>query len=188
MLPGIVYHPGWLPQAEAAGLFAVLVDALPWEVHRIRLFGRWVDSPRLSCWMGDADAVYRYSGARFQPQAWLPVMGDLRKRVEAERDTAFNSVLVNLYRDGRDAMGWHCDDEPELGEAPIIASLSLGATRRFLLKDVQGQRHAFDLANGDLLLMSGNSQRRYRHALPRTAKPVGPRINLTFRHVTPAKR
>lgn len=184
-LPGIEHRPGWLSQAEARGLFDNLRDAARWEVHRIRMFGRMVDSPRLSCWMGDAGAAYRYSGVRFAPRPWPAMLDDVRTRLAAECDGPFNSVLANLYRDGRDAMGWHRDDEPELGDAPMIASLSLGGTRRFLLKEATGDRHAIDLASGDLLLMSGDSQRRYRHALPRTAKPVAPRINLTFRRVLP---
>lgn len=187
-LPDIEYRPGWLPEGEATALFNALRDAVPWEVHRIRMFGRMVDSPRLSCWMGDEDAVYRYSGTLFEPRPWPEALREVRSRLEAETQQGFNSVLANLYRDGGDAMGWHRDDEPELGDAPVIASLSLGATRRFLLKDAQDQRHAFGLANGDLLLMSGDSQRRYRHALPRTAKAVGPRINLTFRSILPAGR
>lgn len=187
-LPDIDHRRGWLPPGEADALFGASRDTVPWEVHRIHLFGRWVDSPRLSCWMGDEGAAYRYSGVRFEPRPWLPAIDDVRRRLEAECGVSFNSVLANLYRDGRDAMGWHRDDERELGDAPLIASLSLGATRRFLLKDAQGSRHPIDLANGDVLLMSGDSQRRYRHALPRTAKPVGARINLTFRNVLSSAR
>lgn len=180
---GIDYRPGWMASVEAAVLFERLRVAIPWRTHRIHLFGREVDSPRLSCWMGDADAHYRYSGSDFQPQPWQADAAALRDRLNRELAAGFNSVLLNLYRDGRDSMGWHRDDEPELGEVPLIASLSLGATRRFLLKDVVGHRHAFDLATGDLLLMHGDSQRRYRHALPKTAKLVGTRINLTFRRI-----
>jgi len=186
-LPGIEHRPGWLSQADAAALFDALRDAAPWEVHRLHLFGQLVDSPRLSCWMGDEGAAYRYSGTRFLPQPWPAALDDVRMRLAAECGGPFNGALANLYRDGRDAMGWHRDDEPELGDAPLIASLSLGATRRFLLKDADGHRHAFDLASGDLLLMSGESQRLYRYALPRTAKPVAPRINLTFRRILPTK-
>ncbi|SIP88511.1 alpha-ketoglutarate-dependent dioxygenase AlkB family protein [Solilutibacter tolerans] len=182
-IPGIDHRPGWLSWEEADALFNGLRDTVEWEVHRIRMFGRMVDSPRLSCWLGDEDAVYRYSGTIFEPRPWPTMLDSLRARLAAECGRPFNSVLANLYRDGRDAMGWHRDDEPELGDAPLIASLSLGATRRFLLKDAQGRRHAMELANGDLLSMSGDSQRRYRHALPRTAKAVGPRINLTFRNI-----
>ncbi|PPJ41555.1 MULTISPECIES: alpha-ketoglutarate-dependent dioxygenase AlkB [unclassified Pseudoxanthomonas] len=191
-LPGATlrFQPAWLAGDAADRLFEALTDALPWSVHRIRLFGRDVDSPRLSAWIGDADAVYRYSGTAFTPLAWTDALSALRLRLQAELGVPFNSVLANLYRDGRDAMGWHSDDEPELGPQPVIASISLGAPRRFLLKHRQEatMRAAIALPHGSLLVMSGDTQRLYRHALPRTTRPLGPRINLTFRHVDPARR
>src|SRR5690606_30273743 len=116
---------------------------------------------------------------------WSAALSDLRDRLERELGTGFNSVLANLYRDGRDAMGWHSDDEPELGPAPVIASVSLGATRRFVLKHRRkpDRKLALELPAGSLLVMAGATQRNYRHALPRTARPVGGRINLTFRSI-----
>ena len=192
VLPGtqLVYRPAWLPVREADALFDDVRQTLPWSVHRIRLFGREVDSPRLSAWIGDADAVYRYSGADFTPHPWTAALSGLRLRLQDELGTPFNSVLANLYRDGRDAMGWHSDDEPELGPEPVIASVSLGGVRRFLLKHRQDAalRSALELPHGSLLVMAGKTQRHYRHALPRTAKPVAPRINLTFRWIDPARR
>ena len=190
--PGdITLLPGWLRKTDADALLASLIDEVRWTRHRLRIFGREIDAPRLSCWIGDPDAAYRYSGARFMPHAWPAALVPVRKAVSETAGVAFNSVLANLYRDGRDAMGWHSDDEPELGTAPVIASLSLGATRRFVLKakrpDADGQlaRHVLELPHGSLLLMRGDTQAHYRHALPRTAKPVGPRINLTFRRILP---
>ncbi|UNK41893.1 alpha-ketoglutarate-dependent dioxygenase AlkB [Luteimonas sp. S4-F44] len=190
-LPGadLAFDPDWLPATEADALFTALQARLPWTTHRLRIFGRQVDAPRLSCWIGDPGATYRYSGARFEPLPWPAALGAVRERVAKAAGTPFDSVLANLYRDGRDAMGWHSDDEPELGPRPVIASLSLGATRRFVLKarDVpSGQlpaRFALELTHGSLLVMRGDTQAHYRHALPRTARPVGPRINLTFRRV-----
>jgi len=179
----------WLPAAQADGLFTSLVADVPWEVHRIRLFGRMVDSPRLSCWIGDPDAAYRYSGVLFAPQPWPAALAALRAAVDAAARARFDSVLANRYRSGADAMGWHSDDEPELGPRPVIASLSLGATRRFVLKARAGdERLALELPHGSLLVMRGDTQRNYRHALPRTARPVGERINLTFRQVGPGER
>lgn len=179
---------GWLEPPAADALMAGLLDQVPWEVHRIRLFGREVASPRLSCWIGDADAAYRYSGTRFQPRPWLPALAALRERLESELARPFNSVLANRYRSGADAMGWHSDDERELGPGPLIASVSLGATRRFLLRHRgdPAQRLALDLEQGSLLLMGDQTQRYWKHALPRTARPVGERINLTFRQVLPS--
>lgn len=186
-LPGaeVRLRRAWLPAPEADALHAALLRQVAWEVHRIRMFGREVDSPRLSSWIGDADAVYRYSGTRFAPQPWPPALAGLRERLAAECGMAFNSVLLNRYRDGRDAMGWHSDDEPELGPRPLIASLSLGAPRRFVLRHRQQRalRTEAALGHGDLLLMGGDTQRLYQHALPRTARPVGERINLTFRRI-----
>lgn len=178
-------HRGWLSPRAADALFDDLLRNVAWDVHRIRMFGREVASPRLSCWIGDAGAAYRYSGTRFEPHAWPEALRTLRVRLADELGVAFNSVLANRYRDGRDAMGWHSDDEPELGPQPVIASLSLGATRRFQLKrrDGTGERRAIDLPHGSLLVMAGDTQTHYRHALPRTAKPVAERINLTFRRI-----
>lgn len=184
--------PHWLAQDEADALLAELRATIPWEVHRIRIFGREVDSPRLSCWIGDKDATYVYSRTRFEPRPWTPTLAALRDRVAQACGARFNSVLANLYRDGRDSMGWHSDNEPELGAQPVIASLSLGAVRRFRLKpreeatreDVLG----IELGHGSLLRMAGDTQRLYVHDLPQASPAVGPRINLTFRWVDASRR
>ena len=185
-VPGSVCHwPGWLAAPDADALLHDLQRSVPWEVHRIRMFGRWVDSPRLSCWIGDPQAHYRYSGADFVPHPWPAVLQAVRARLQDSCAARFNSVLANRYRDGRDSMGWHSDDEPELGTQPLIASLSLGAARRFLLRrrDDRAQVTEFVLGHGDLLVMAGDTQRHYQHALPKTARPMGERINLTFRWI-----
>ena len=185
-LPGaeLRYAPDWLPAPIADELFFTVRQSVPWETHRIRLFGRWVDSPRLSCWIGDAEAAYTYSGTRFEPHAWSPGLQDLRRQLATELGSEFNSVLANRYRDGRDCMGWHSDNEASLGMQPVIASVSLGASRRFVLKHRQGApKVELSLPHGSLLVMGGDTQVNYRHALPRTARPVGERINLTFRKI-----
>ncbi|TYT25655.1 alpha-ketoglutarate-dependent dioxygenase AlkB [Luteimonas viscosa] len=176
---------GWLRTSPASALHRQLTDGLPWRVHRVRLFGREIDSPRLSCWIGDRGTTYRYSGVRHHPSAWPDALLPIRERLIRETGVAFNSVLANLYRDGRDCMGWHSDDEPELGAQPVIASLSLGATRRFVLRHRSDPMHklVLELPHGSLLVMRGATQEDYRHALCRTAKRVGPRINLTFRRI-----
>tara|TARA_R110002020_G_scaffold13380_4_gene48342 strand:+ start:969 stop:1553 length:585 start_codon:yes stop_codon:yes gene_type:complete len=188
--PEIALLPGWLPAGEADALLADLLAQVPWEVHRIRMFGRWVDSPRLSCWIGDPGTGYVYSGARFEPRPWPAALQALRARIDAAAGVAMNSVLANLYRDRRDAMGWHSDDEPELGLRPVIASLSLGGSRRFVFKHRRdpGRKFELPLEHGSLLLMKGDTQADWKHALPRTARPVPARVNLTFRRILPRAR
>ena len=177
--PGCVdYRPGWVTDDEL--LFEMLRDEINWEQHKIDLFGRTMPIPRLTAWMGDA--AYRYSGIVNQPIPWTATLTGLRERLEHEVGAGFNSCLANLYRDGSDSMGFHSDDEPELGPEPTIASISLGARRRFVLKHrVSGARWSWDLGAGDLLVMRDESQRDYAHAVPKTAREVGPRLNLTFR-------
>lgn len=155
------------------------------------MFGRMVKTPRLTSWHGDPSCSYRYSGRTFTPKPWTQVLLTLRDRIHHETGVLFNSVLANLYRDQRDAMGAHSDDEPELGphrDDVRIASLSLGERRRFVVspKDKQHAPLKLALGEGDLLVMGGTTQRHYRHALPRVAKPTGPRLNLTFRVVLDA--
>ena len=186
-LPGaeLCYSEQWLPAAQADALLLALRESIDWQTHRIRLFGRNVDSPRLSSWIGDAGSAYTYSGVRFQPHAWPAALVPVRQRLVQELGCEFNSVLANLYRDGGDCMGWHADNEAELGSQPVIASLSLGAARRFVLKNLREPSRKLEIAlpHGSLLVMGGATQQNYRHALPRTAKPVGERIILTFRRI-----
>jgi alkylated DNA repair dioxygenase AlkB len=169
----------------AAGWFERLREEITWDQHRLRIFGRAVDAPRLSSWVGDPDTAYRYSGTRFLPHAWTPALSELKKYLLQHCGESYNSVLCNLYRDGRDSMGWHSDNERELGVDPAIASFSFGGTRKFRLRhraqpDI---RLELDLPSGSLLRMGGKTQACYRHDLPKTAKSVAPRINLTFRNV-----
>lgn len=178
--------PSFWSTAESDDLLAAL-DALPdWRQHRVRLFGRDVPSPRLSAWYGDAGTGYRYSGHYHEPLPWPPLLQRLRERIAATTGHRFNAVLANRYRDGGDAMGWHSDNEPELGARPVIASASFGGVRRFLLRHRDsGRREALDLGHGSLLLMAGDSQRCWQHAVPRTRRAIGLRINLTFRLIQP---
>lgn len=172
----------WLADPDA--LFATLQREVPFEARPIKLFGREVMQPRLVAWIGDASAVYTYSGLRHEPQPWTPTLASLRVELEARTGLAFNSVLCNLYRDGRDSVGWHADNEPELGLDPIVASLSLGASRRFQLRHRTSDcKLALTMTHGSLLLMRGTTQRFYRHAVPKEPRLHEPRINLTFRRI-----
>nr|WP_262905429.1 alpha-ketoglutarate-dependent dioxygenase AlkB [Hymenobacter nitidus] len=180
-----------MPVAAADALFAELEQTIAWRHESIKLFGKLVPQPRLTAWHGDPSARYSYSGLSWEPQPWTPALQALRTLVEEATQTGFNSVLLNLYRAGHDSMGWHADNEPELGPEPVIASVSLGATRRFRLKprDPLATPHApvsLELASGSLLLMRGPTQQHWLHAVPKTTQPVGPRLNLTFRRIIPA--
>jgi alkylated DNA repair dioxygenase AlkB len=179
------YEAEWIERPRADALFAELLAEVPWERHRPNLFGREIDAPRLSSWIGDPDATYTYSRVRFEPRRWTPTLAALRDDLASRLGIRFNSVLANLYRDGRDSMGWHSDAERELGPRPVIASLSLGAPRRFRLRDRRDRSRGLDLdlAHGSLLLMAGDTQTYYRHDLPRCARVCQARINLTFRRI-----
>jgi len=176
-------EPDWLLRLEAE---------LPLMVERYFIHGREVPSPRLVSWHGDPGSGYAYSGVHHEPVAWTPGLSEVRARIHDATGLTFNSVLANLYRDGADSMGWHADKEPELGPTPDdrwIASMSFGAERRFLLRH---RRDAADqlelrLGGGTLLVMRGTTQTHYRHAVPKTRKAVGPRLNLTFRRVVETK-
>ena len=186
-IDGFAFEPHFLSESEARDLFARLVHGLAWTQPTISLFGVRRPIPRLEAWYGDLDARYSYSGIAHDPLPWTPELAALRDRLRARAGAPFNSVLANLYRDGRDSNGWHSDDERELGPMPTIASLSLGATRRFYIKGKEsGERHAFDLSNGSLLLMSGASQQLWRHTVPKEPHVQHARINLTFRTILPA--
>ncbi len=178
------YRAGFAGAAAPDWRRALLRDT-PWSQPRVRLFGRQLDSPRLACWYGDAGAVYTYSGQRNRPRPWTPLLEEIRRAVEHDSGEIFNSVLLNLYRDGDDRMGWHADDEAELGEQPLIASLSLGACRRFRLAHRRRRQHRCELLLGDgsLLLMRPLLQSEWRHCVPREPAVTAARINLTFRRV-----
>jgi alkylated DNA repair dioxygenase AlkB len=177
------------PQAfagdEANRLLRELRTGVDWQQEEILIFGQRRLVPRLVAWHGDPGARYVYSGTEHRPQPWTPTLRHIRDRASALTGVVFNAVLLNLYRDGRDGMGWHADDEPELGRNPVIASVSLGAERRFCLRHRRRRDLKVDLPlpHGSLLCMSGATQHHWLHALPKTRRPAGERINLTFRHV-----
>jgi alkylated DNA repair dioxygenase AlkB len=179
----LLYDEAFFPPAEADTLFAHLRDTVPWkqEGRPGRVF------PRLTAWYADPGRSYSYSGVTHHATPWTPELLAVKERVEVAAGTTWNSLLLNLYRDGRDSIGFHADDEPELGPSPVIGSVSLGATRRFVLKHpASGEKLEFDLPDGSLLVMGGTSQHHWRHGVPKTCKPVGQRINLTFRRIVRA--
>lgn len=179
------YTPAWLEPARADALLDELTRTLDWQRGAIRLFGRRVAIPRLHAWYGDPGASYGWSGQRQQPLPWTPALAATRERLRCALAHDFNGALANLYRDGQDCMHWHADDEPELGPAPLIAALSLGAPRRFALRHKARQRptQRLQLGHGSLLVMGGACQRDWQHALPRSRRVTAPRISLTFRQL-----
>lgn len=190
-LPGgeLRYCPSYLSAEQRQTLLQRLITELRWQQPEIRLFGKAVAIPRQQVWMGDADATYRYSGTTFDAEPWHPLVAALGQQLNRDCGVVFNSVLLNLYRNGQDHMGWHSDDEPELGDRPLIASLSLGATRRFLLAHKQlACKLELSLGAGDLLIMQGDSQKFWKHAIAKEARVDQPRINLTFRSILTAQR
>ncbi len=177
---------GFVSSREADELLERLLADTPWEQGEITIFGRKVREPRLTAWYGDHD--YVYSGRRVSRAPWTETLRELRTRVAARAGGPFNAVLLNRYRDGSDSMGMHSDDERELGKNPLVASLSFGATRRFVLEPKHKSARAsgrmtFELGHGDLLVMSGSCQHHYRHGVPKQPAIRAERLNLTFRQV-----
>jgi alkylated DNA repair dioxygenase AlkB len=178
----VTYDPHFLDRASADAAFRVLLPGTAWSQESLTVYGRRIPFPRLTAWYGDPGAVYTYSGIRNEPHRWTPPLRDLRDRLERRLGARFNSVLLNQYRHGEESMGWHADDERELGDAPLIASLSLGAVREFQLKHRTARtRIALALGHGSMLVMAGETQRYWLHRLPKAPLVPGIRINLTFR-------
>jgi len=162
-----------------------LAETVPWRVEVAQLFGRKMPVPWMTAWFGDAD--YAYSGIHHRAAPLPPVIQRLRERAESLSGARYNSVLLNLYRDGADSVGWHSDNEAGLGDCPTIASLSLGATRRFQFRHRTARETiTLELREGCWLIMAGDTQRCWVHQVPKTTAPVGHRINLTFRRMIEA--
>lgn len=187
-IPGadVVYHRHLLPMSGAARMLRRLIDDIAWRQDSIVLWGKSVPQPRLTAWYGDAGRSYTYSGLTLDPLPWTDDLELLRVMAESAADARFNSVLLNYYRDHNDSVGFHSDDEPELGATPVIGSISLGATRTLTFKprkrkDLESVRIA--LESGSLLVMKGDTQRNWKHAVAKESRPCGPRVNLTFRRI-----
>lgn len=182
----VLVYPQFFGREESDRFFAQLQSNLEWRQDLIRVFGREVRIPRLNAWYGDEGKTYTYSGNSMSPLLWTPTLTLIKERIEKEIGLNFNSVLANLYRDGKDSVSWHSDDEPELGINPVIASVSFGETRRFQLRHKSNKelkKVEIALTHGSLLIMKGATQHYWKHQIPKTAKKIGARINLTFRVV-----
>lgn len=179
------YFPQWVDAGLADQWLAQLSAQTPWSQPQLKLYGRGIAVPRLVAWYGDPDALYRYSGLTHQPLPWTPLLAGIRQQLEQQVGQSLNGALLNFYRDGQDAMGWHSDDERELGHQPLVVSLNLGATRRFDFRRKGTSRiaHSVELEHGSLLVMSGLTQHHWQHQIARTRKVRAPRLNLTFRQI-----
>ena len=182
----VLLFPTFLTLPDADRLRDELLATTQWRQESMKLYGKPIDLPRLTAWYGDAGAGYTYSGIANVPLAWTPALLTVKHAVEAHTGVAFNSVLLNRYRTGKDSVSWHSDDEPEFGTNPVIASVSFGGTRTFQFKHrkQKGQKASVELTHGSLLVMRGATQHNWLHQIPKTAKAVDERINLTFRLVT----
>lgn len=179
----IVYFPHFLGSKKASLYFTTLKHTIPWQQDPITIFGKTYLQPRLTSLFGDNDKTYSYSNIIMYPHPFKGIVLEIKRKVEKFTNETFTTCLLNLYRNGRDSNSWHADDEKELGENPIIASVSLGQERYFHLrhKNNKQQKHKILLEHGSLLLMKGETQHFWQHQIPKTTRKIGERINLTFR-------
>jgi alkylated DNA repair dioxygenase AlkB len=181
-----VLNPDFLSPVEADALFGALLTGCEWKQQPVVIFGKKVLQPRLTVAFADEGVVYRYSGTELFQHKWTESLAVLKRRVEEFSGHTFNTALLNLYRDGRDSMGWHRDNERVLGDSPFIASVSLGAVRKFQFREYKTKSDLISVEppHGSLMLMGGECQQFWEHRVPKTTARVGERINLTFRSVT----
>lgn len=172
-------------ETESKSYIDVLQSTIDWNQDEIVIFGKRTKIPRLSSWYADSDLNYSYSGLKLTPREWTEELTKIKGKTEELADSKFNSVLLNYYRGGADSMGWHSDDERELGTNPTIASVTFGFPRRFLIREKENHsnKKEISLESGSILIMKGDFQYKYQHSVPKTAKKVEERINLTFRQI-----
>lgn len=181
----VYFHPHFFPVDQSAKYFHLLNETISWKQEPIWMFGKQVMQPRLTAWYGDPEKSYRYSGITMHPSPWTPALMEIKSQLEALSGIPFNSALLNLYRHEQDSMGWHRDNETELGLNPVIGSVSFGSSRMFHLRhhrDKKCKVH-IELTDGSVLLMRGATQHHWEHALPKRTKPLQSRINITFRRI-----
>lgn len=177
-----IFYPSFFSKSESDILLKGLRNNIVWKQESMNMYGKKIDFPRLTAWYGNNDKPYSFSGITLQPLPWTSEILTIKNKIEPIAKTVFNSVLLNLYRDGNDSISWHTDAEKELGINPIIASVNFGATRKFQLRHIKTkEKIEIELTHGSLLIMQGELQHFWQHQVPKTSKPVGERINLTFR-------
>lgn len=181
----LLYDEQFLSETSADELFDRLMEYRGWRQDHIKMFGKKILQPRLTALFSDNDSAYTYSGLTMHPEIFPKYLLKVKEHCEKKLEQSFNACLANLYRDGQDSMGWHADDEKELGTNPVIASISVGEPRIFHLKhqSIKGLTYKKRLQHGSLLVMKGETQQFWKHQLPKTKKQIGSRINLTFRRI-----
>ena len=181
----IIYYPQFFDKEQADKIYTELLQEIAWQQDNITVFGKTHPQPRLTALYGNEGKPYSYSNITMQPNPWNTLLQKIKYHIETTTECQFTTVLLNQYRDGKDSNGWHADNEKELGTNPIIASLSFGAERVFQLKHntIADAKKSIVLEHGSLLLMKGSTQHFWKHQIPKTAKPIGNRINLTFRSI-----
>lgn len=179
----VVFYHNFFNQMESDEFFQILFKEIKWRQDKMKIYGREVELPRKTAWYGDKDKSYTFSGIHLDPEPWTPTLLQVKERIEKIAEVRFDSVLLNLYRDGKDGISWHTDAESELGNNPVIGSASFGGARRFMFKHKHNKdlKAEVELTHGSLLLMAGTTQHFWQHQIPKTSKKVNPRINLTFR-------
>jgi len=181
----IIYYPQFFDKEQADNIYAELLQEIAWQQDNITIYGKTHPQPRLTALYGNEGKPYSYSNITMHPHPWNRLLQKIKYYIEARTECQFTTVLLNQYRDGKDSNGWHADNEKELGTNPIIASLSFGSERVFQLKHntITDAKKSITLEHGSLLLMKGSTQHFWKHQIPKTAKPIGTRINLTFRNI-----
>lgn len=179
----VFFYEHFFSKKEADEYFKLLLENIKWQQDKIKFYGKEVLIPRLQAWYGDGDKSYSYSGIEMQPHPWTPELLAIKKKIETVAQVKFTSVLLNLYRHGKDSMSWHADDEKELGQNPVIGSVTFGEERAFHFKHKADKnlKEKILLTDGSLLLMGGATQHHWKHQIPKTTRELQPRINLTFR-------
>lgn len=181
----VYYFSGFYSKAESDLFLDKLFQEIPWKHEPIKIFGKEILQPRLTAWIGDTGLDYSYSGIKMRPYPWTPTLGKIKEKIEQEIGIVFNSALLNQYRNENDSVGWHSDNERELGVNPIIASISFGQAREFQLKHRSNKnlKESILLEHGSLLLMQGKTQHHWIHAIPKRRQLMQARINITFRQI-----
>ncbi|GGH05367.1 alpha-ketoglutarate-dependent dioxygenase AlkB family protein [Mucilaginibacter phyllosphaerae] len=178
-----LFYPAFFSKADSDRLYKDLYGNIKWQQDKIVFYGKLMDLPRLTAWYGDTDKPYKYSGIPMAPNPWSPELLEIKNKIEEIAKVNFSSVLLNLYRNGKDSVSWHCDNEKELGINPTIGSVSFGEERTFKLRNLQDKSlvEKIQLSHGSFLLMKGETQHKWEHEIPKTSRDLKPRINLTFR-------